>query len=316
MGDTMTDLAADAAVEAILQDELAREVRAVTAVAPVLRHLLASDTQSLVSEAVLARVRGMIFDLAAQLSAAMAGRDPATRLQGMADRETHGPVAENLLADEALLTLLHGLAIESLLAERFQQRHAIDPVLSPLLQELIASDDPAVASLAMNLLAAQSRFMQGQRRMELPLGELPAERFHVVIEIAHRVGGGAIGSAALERLQQSYDEAASRLGLLTRLVAAMRGGVLAALALDHAGLALFASALAHTARQPREVMVLACHEGQGARLALALRAAGLGPAAMERQFMLIEPVAGLPRALAALSAERADVLLRANGAAA
>ena len=46
----MTDLAADAAVEAILQDELAREVRAVTAVSPVLRHLLASDAQSLVSE--------------------------------------------------------------------------------------------------------------------------------------------------------------------------------------------------------------------------------------------------------------------------
>jgi hypothetical protein len=316
MGETMTDLAADGTVEAILQDELAREVRAVTAVSPVLRHLLASDAQSLVSEAVLARVRGMVFDLAAQLSASIAGRDPATRLQGMGDPETQGALADSLLGDEALLTHLHALAIESLLAERFQQRHAIDPVLSPLLQELIASDEPAVASLAMNLLAAQSRFMQSQRRMELPLGELSAERFHAVIAIAYRFGGGQAASAALERLQLSYDEAASRLGLLTRLVAAMRRGVLAALALDHAGLALFASALAHTVRQPREVMVLACHEGQGARLALALRAAGLGPAAIERQFMLIEPVARMPRALAAVSAERADLLLRANGVAA
>jgi len=316
MGETMTDLAADAAVEAILQDELAREVRAMTAVSPVLRHLLASDAQSLVSEAVLARVRGMVFDLAAQLSAAIAGRDPATRLQGMADPEASGHLAESLLGDEAMLTYLHALAIESLLAERFQQRHTIDPVLSPLLQELIASDDPAVASLAMNLLAAQSRFMQSQRRMELPLGELPAERFYALIAIAHRFGSGAAASAALERLQLSFDEAASRLGLLTRLVAAMRRGVLAALALDHAGLALFASALSHTTRQPRTLMVLACHEGQGARLALALRAAGLGPSAIERQFMLIEPVAGMPRALAALSAERADLLLRANGAAA
>jgi hypothetical protein len=32
--------------------------------------------------------------------------------------------------------------------------------------------------------------------------------------------------------------------------------------------------------------------------------------------MLIEPVARMPRALAAVSAERADLLLRANGAAA
>jgi hypothetical protein len=316
MGETMTDLAADAAVEAILQDELAREVRAVNAVSPVLRHLLASDAQSLVSEAVLARVRGMVFDLAVQLSAAIAGHDPAIRLRGTADSATQGSLADSLLADEALLTLLHAFAIEGLLAERFQQRHAIDPVLSPLLQELIASDDPAVAGLSMNLLAAQSRFVQSQRRMELALGELPAERFHALIAVAYRFGSGAPTSAALERLQSSYDEAASRLGLLTRLIAAMRRGAVAALALDHAGLALFTSALAHIARQPREVMVLACHEGQGARLALALRAAGLGSAAVERQFMLVEPVTGVPRALAALSAERADLLLRANGAAA
>lgn len=315
MGETMTDLAADAAVEAILQDELAREVRAVTAVSPVLRHLLASDAQSLVSEAVLARVRGMVFDLAAQLSTAIAGRDPATG-RGMADPETSGPLANRLLGDEALLALLHGLAIESLLAERFQQRHVIDPVLSPLLQELIASDDTAVASLAMNLLAAQSRFMQSQRRMELPLGELPAERFHALIAVAHHFGSAMGSSAALERLQHSYDEAASRLGLLTRLVTAMRRGVMAALALDHAGLALFASALAQTTHQSRAEMVLACHEGQGARLALTLRAAGLGPSAIERQFLLIEPVARMPRALAALPAERADLLLRANGTAA
>jgi hypothetical protein len=315
MGETMTDLAADAAVEAILQDELAREVRAVTAVSPVLRHLLATDAHPLVSEAVLARVRGMVFDLAAQLAAVIAGHDSATRLHGVTDPETHCLLTEGLLGDEAVLTLLHGLAIESLLAERFQQRHAIDPVLSPLLQELIASDDPAVASLAMNLLAAQSRFMQSQRRMELPLGELPAERFHALIAMAHRFVDSAAAAAALERLQHSYDEASSRLGLLSRLIAAMRRGVLAALALDHAGLALFASALAQATHQPRKAMVLACHEGQGARLALALRAAGLGPATIERQFMLIEPVAGMPRALAAVSAERADLLLRANGTA-
>ncbi|QDH34802.1 hypothetical protein [Porphyrobacter sp. YT40] len=291
------DLAADPAVEAILADALARESRALGAVVPVLRHLLASEANGLVSDAILARVRGMIGDLAAQLLAAADGHDPATRL---APSETRDPLAERLIANEALLTHCHALAAESLLAERLQQRHAIDPVLSPLLQELIAAEDPAIASLAMGTLAAQSRFVQGARRMELPLGELPAELFHDVI--AHAGAGGA-------QAQAGYDEAASRIGLLARLVAAMRRGALAALALDHAGLALFATALAAVARQPRAQAVLACHEGQGLRLALMLRAAGQSLPAAERQLTLIDPTAHLPRGFADLDEARASALL-------
>ena len=171
--------------------------------------------------------------------------------------------------DAALLAHCHALAAESLAAERLHQRHAIDPVLSPLLQELIASEDTAVSALAMAALAAQSRFVQGQRRMELPLGELPAELFHTLL--ATLPGGpGRAGLVA------AYDEGASRLGLMARLVASLRRGVVAALALDHAGLAMFASALAVTTPTPRGAAVLACHEGQGMRFALLLRAAGLG----------------------------------------
>ena len=54
----------------------------------------------------------------------------------------------------------------------------IDPVLTGLVQELIASQDSGVSALAMQALAAQSRFVQSQRRMELPLGELPGDLFH------------------------------------------------------------------------------------------------------------------------------------------
>lgn len=306
MGEDTMDLAADNDVEAILRDELARENRALSAVVPVLRHLLESDSHALVSEAILARVRGMIFDLSAQLLAAAAGRDPASRSPVASDVAALDALAAALSGNAPLLAFCHALANESLLAERFQQRHAIDPVLSPLLQELIASDDSAVAALAMSTLAAQSRFMQSQRRMELPLGELPAEVLNAVL-----ASSGALveTEAALRRMQDSYDEAASRLGLLARLVSAMRRGAVAALALDHAGLALFASALAAHSRQPRERGVLACHQGQGARLALALRSAGLGFPAIERQFLLVEPAARMPRAIAALSAERAWVLL-------
>lgn len=307
MGDETMHLADDGTVEAILRDELAREIRASETVLPVLRHLLASDGHRLVSEAVLARVRGMLSDLAAQLLAADAGRDPAVRMPAPSEAAQHEALATDLAGDAALLAFCHTLAAESQLAERLHQQRGIDPVLSPLLQELIASDQADIAELAMNLLAAQSRFVQSQRRMELPLGELPAELFHAVT--ARHVAAGARAG-----LQAGYDEADGRLGLIARLVAAMRRGAVAALALDHSGPALFASALATLARLPRADAVLGCHEGQGARLALALRAAGLEPEAIERQFLLLDPAARLPRDLGALSPDRARLLLGAGQA--
>ncbi|KPQ22796.1 MAG: hypothetical protein HLUCCX21_05985, partial [Porphyrobacter sp. HL-46] len=85
MGDKAMDFAGDGLVEAILRDQLVREERALGSVVPVLHHLLASEGQTLVSEAVLARVRGMLADLAAQLLAAADGRDAALRFSGESD---------------------------------------------------------------------------------------------------------------------------------------------------------------------------------------------------------------------------------------
>jgi hypothetical protein len=312
MGENTMDLAADQAVEAILRDELTRENRAAAAVVPVLRHLLSSDAHALVSDAILARVRGMVTDCAAQLLAAMNGQNIAMGAGAVADPAALDHLVDSLLDDASLLGFCHALANESLLAERFQQRHALDPVLSPLLQELIASDDPAIASLAMSALAAQSRFIQSQRRMTLPLTELPAELFHAVIARGGRMTRDDAAQAGLARLQQAYDEGASRIGLLARLVAAMRRGAMAAMALDHAGLALFSSAVAAQTRLPREDAVLACHEGQGMRLAVALHSTGIGLPGIERQLLLTEPVTRMPRALGTLSIERAAALLNAG----
>lgn len=299
------DGAGDDAVEAILRDGAAREARALSAVVPVLRHMLGAEAQGLVSDALLARVRGMIVDLATQLLAARTGHDPATRA-GHDDPVASDDLAATLLADERLLAHCHGLATESLIAERLQQRHGIDPVLTPLVQELVASQDSGVSALAMQVLAAQSRFVQAQRRMELPLGELPAELFHSLLARAQIQPGDRPG---LARLQADYDEARSRLGLLARIVSAMRRGAVAALALDHAGIGLFASALAAETRSARHSAVLACHEGQAMRLALMLRSARQTPAAIARQLELIDPAARLPDSLAALSPERAAGLL-------
>lgn len=303
------DLAADHAVEAILRDELARETRALAAVVPVLRHLLRSDADALVSDAILARVRGMIHDLAAQLVAAAAGHDAVTRARSGRDHAASERLAARLMDDEALIAHCHALAAESLLAARLQQRQASDPVLSPLLQELIASEDADVSSLAMSALAAQSRFVQSQQRMELPLCELPAELFHALVA---QVQTETADSASLVRLTAGYDEAATRIGLLARLVAAMRHGAIAGLAIDHAGVALFSSTLAASARTPREAAVLACHDSQAARLALLLRAGGLPPSAIERQLLLLAPSALLPPGLASLTPEAAATLARAG----
>lgn len=306
MGEETMDLAAGDAVEAILREGLVRESRALAAVVPVLRHLLGTEAQALLSDAILARVRGMVADLAAQLLAIRAGRDPATRAGAATDPAALDTLATQLMADESVLNFCHAAAAEALIARRLHQRHAIDPVLSPLLQELIASQDSAIAALAMSTLAAQSRFIQGQRRMELPLGELPAELFHSVMATGRSVGEEADASA---QVQAGYDEAASRIGLLSRLVAAMRRGAVAGLGLEHAGLALFASVLSGATRQPRSLSVLACHEGQGMGLALRLRAAGVAPAMIEHQLSLTDSATRLPRGFAELSAERAAALL-------
>jgi hypothetical protein len=141
--------------------------------------------------------------------------------------------------------------------------------------------------------------------MELPLGELPPELFHTLI--AH-VLPSARDSDTAARVQTGYDEAATRLGLFVRLVTAMRRGAVAGLAIEHAGLALFVATLAIASRVPRQTAVLACHEGQPARLALLLRSAGLSTAAIERQMLLIAPAAHLPRGLTELPAERAAAL--------
>src|SRR3546814_4629440 len=59
-------------VEAVMRQELALGDRALASVAPVLGHLLATPGQSLVSDDLVARMRGMLADIARQLLAAQA----------------------------------------------------------------------------------------------------------------------------------------------------------------------------------------------------------------------------------------------------
>ena len=79
-------------------------------------------------------------------------------------------------------------------------------------------------------------------------------------------------------------------------------------------MAFFVSALALASGQDRDMAVLATNEGQLARLALALRAAGLKPAGVEEQFLALHPDVALPEGFETLGADRAAALLAQSGA--
>ena len=176
-------------------------------------------------------------------------------------------------------------------------RSGIDPVLSPLVQELIAHDDDGVSGAAMAALTAQARFAQTQRRMELPLSELPGDLLHDLL-VGWREFSNQLRSDAMMRaetkLRSSFDEGAGRLSLLARVVTGLGAVGARALDIDRAGVALFLTALATRSGQSRTAAVLSTNNRQTARLALGLRAAGLSGEEAERQVLRINPQAEPP----------------------
>ena len=300
-------------VEIGLRDELLHGDALIGTIAPILRHLLANDEHSVFSDEIIARVRGMMGDIARQLLNELAVA------AGSPDDRDHGPervaqMVESLVGHAGFLAHIHALALEWQLTERMQARLALDPVLAPLLQALIASSDAGVASSAMALLAAQARFATSQRRMQLPLGELPGDLVHTALLVLRgQAGDDADSQAAAVQAEQAlrsrFDESRSRLGLIARIVTGMGGGATAALSITHAGVGIFLSALALASGQDRDMAVLATNEGQLARLALALRTSGLKPQAIEEQFVALHPEVALPNGFEQLSSDQAAALL-------
>mgnify|MGYP007030461497 CR=1 FL=1 len=302
-------------VETVLREELAHGDAMLGTIEPILRHLVASDDHSVFGDEIIARVRGMIADLAGQLL------DEVAKAQGneaVAQKAPEQAEALSLALAGApnMLTHVHALALEWQLTERLQARHSLDPVLSPLLQALIASTEPNVAGLAMNMLASQARFCQSQRRMKLPLGELPADLMHFALQslrsVATNVPAETVAGAEAA-IRGRYDESCSRIGLISRLVVGMGAGAIAALSITHAGSAIFLSALALASGQPRELAVLSTNESQLARLALALRAAGVKSQGVEELFLSLHPDVALPDGFERLGADRAAAILAVSG---
>lgn len=299
-------------VEAGLRDGLARGDAVLSTATPILRHLLASEDRGLFSDEVVARVRGMLTDIARQLLFAHAETTESADRAAFAEERSEKLVAA-LAADAGLLGHLHALTIEARFARRMQERAGIDPVLSPLLQELVATSDEAMAAAAMSSITAQARFVQQQQRMALPIGELPGDLFHAALVALQKTSGEdeTVGST-LDRLRGAFDESLGRIGLFTRLCVRMGKGADRALDIGSAGLSLFATALAMAAGQDRSGTVLAFSDRQPARLALSLRAAGLREPEIEAQVLHFDPETTLPEGFDGLSPEQAAVLLAAS----
>lgn len=309
MSEMFAPVAVEPTVEDVLRGELAQGDAVIGTIAPILRHLLANDDHSLFNDEIVARVRGMVDHLARQVLDAIEDAQSGPARHDHAE-ETINHVVSVVVDCAAMLAHVHAQALEFQLTERLQARISLDPVLSPLLQALIASPDSATAASAMALLAAQARYVQAQRRMQLPLAELPADLFHVVLQALRTVQAEPdVLLAAEKALRADYDEGRSRLGLMSRLVLGMGGGATAALDVGHAGVGLFLTALSLGAGQDRDLTALAAHEGQLARFALALRAAGVRPEAIEEQFLAIHPDISLPIGFNTLGADRAAALL-------
>lgn len=287
---------------AALRDGLARGNAILARVGPILTHLLATPDTSLFSDELVARIRGMCHDLAWQVLRAQAEATGEAGREAFADRNGEA-LAEHFFSSPLILSHCHALALEWQLSARLEAQYGLDPVLSPLLQQLIATPDTSQSSAAMAALAAQARFAQSQRRMELPLGELPGDLFHELL-LGWRAFNGPRRSDAMIRaeakLRNGFDESGSRLALLARLVAGMGESASEALDLEQAGVPLFLTALAVGSRQSRVMAVLSTNEKQIVRLALGLRAAGLAGAAIEAQILRLHRSADPVRAVDAL----------------
>lgn len=300
------------AVEDVLRADLVRADMVIATTRPILRHLLANGDQSMFSDELIAKIRGMMGHVARQLLFAQGQAANVVDLGEYAD-EREAYLAQMLFEDTEFLAHAHALTIEAQLAEQLQRRSGIDAVLSPLLQEFAAVSNSQMAALSMRVLAEQARFVQHQRRMELPLTELPGDLFHKALLLLRNQGeDSASADKAESALRKDFNEAENRLGLITRMIMEMGNKAPRALAIDHAGLAVFCTALAMASGQDRNLAILSLSENQLARLALSLRAAGLKQSAVEEQLLYIHPDATLVAGFETMTTDRASALLASS----
>lgn len=297
-------------VEQILRDELEVGNVVLGTIGPIVGHLVASHDPTLFDDEIVASIRGMVAHISTQLLAATAEAGQFDDPQAYVDARK-SELAGAMSADEALVRHCHALGMEWRLTKRLQARSNIDPVLSPMVQELVASSDATTASTAMSVIVAQARFAQHMQRMELPVAELPNDLrgrvFEVLRHTQHDLPGAVVDAAENEFARA--DSGGSRSERLSRLLESQDADERKALQVSHGGVALFLTALAELSGQSRDLATVSTSEAQLSRLALALRAGGLKPDQVEQQFLTVHPEVTLPEGFDTLRMDEAARIL-------
>lgn len=313
MAEVVRSMDIRAGLEDMLRDELAASEQFRNGSGSILRHLLRNDDRSMFSDEVIARVRGILRDLATQLlTAAQPGAgnsEPGNVAEGAIDG-----LVMSFVEIPALLSHVHAITLEWQLADQLATRIALDAVLSPLLQARIASPNPDQSGVAMLLLTAQARFMQVVRRMEYPVCELPGDLFHLVLlslraHGAHDHSTDAVAATAETALRTRYDERRTRLALLEQVLAGMGAEASGALVLKTAGVALFLTALALGSRQDRDEAAFSTTDSQIGKLTLLIAACGLKGEALIGQLAALHPDFDLPDGLDTIRPDTAAGIL-------
>lgn len=297
-----------------LRNQLHRAEIARETLPPILAHLLTNEGGSLLNDEIVARVRGMVRHIVDQITSL---GSQANNAEVPASRTSTQKFTRALYGRVPLLRHCHAIAVEGQLTERLERSAEIDPVLTPLLQSMMASKDDATSALAMSTLTAQALFMQHHMRMELPFTELPEDLFNDLLaqwlETADASNAGLF-DRVYRQLRDQFVQTTSRLTLLSRLVGSMGSASSTALAISHSGVAIFLTSLAQSAGQDRATATVGMDVQQTAWLAAALRAGGMPVAGITEQITLIHSGQPVPDWLTDIGTQRARDLLGTFGA--
>lgn len=275
-----------------------------------LQHRITLGDPVLFGDEVVARTRGLLLHITEQVAGARPGASRAVPHELDArSAEQRDAILQAVFADPALLSYAHASALEYAVTCRLAEEADLDPALSPLLQDLASRTDQAVSKLATAVIATQSRFLTDMRRMQMPLRQMPGELLHTALAIGRTYSDNALLADAIDQaVQVSYDEGATRLGLLTILANLDNFPRQRGLRLEDAGVALFVLGLSSVPGMAYEDAVLLLTRQQMLRLALVLRGAGCSSRTVNHNLFLLHEQVAAP-AVAGMSRERALELL-------
>lgn len=278
-------------------------------VPPVLLHLMSRSPGVCYCDEVLARVRAITHSLANEIlsqSVVDGGPDRQVAASDVVD------LTSALRGNRLIICYIHALVVEGYVTTQLFSRFGIASGTSALLEELSQSGDESLSRLALENIAAQTRFMTMYERMELGRADLPGGILSAVLAECENVsptvlkeGGSVLPMGTPQRL--------NRLALIDELLAHPLFDQSRALDLAKAGVGLFYSAVAKQSSQDRVLVAICAATGHSARLALTLKSVGADDRLIQRNLALLTSGESFSVDVASLSVPDAAALLSQSG---